>query len=100
MTEREQLRYIENRFYVYNRAGGRCEACGEAIGISSFQMAHRIPQTKYFVKKFGKGVIHHRDNFAATCSLGCNSSMDIRNHPVEVAELAEAIQEKIDAGEE
>lgn len=96
MTGREELEYRTKRFYVFNRAGGRCETCGEQIGIGSFQMAHRIPQTKYFIRKYGKGIIHHELNFAATCPKdGCNSAQDIRNHPVEVAELAEHIQEVI-----
>lgn len=97
MTSRESLDYMAKRFYVFNRAGGRCETCGDPISVGVFHMAHRIPQTKYFIRKYGKEIVHHELNFAATCPTdGCNSAQDIRNHPVEVDELAQHIQEVID----
>lgn len=101
MTEREAWEYRRKRFYVYNRAGGRCETCGEPIEVGTFHMAHRIPQTKYNLKNLGKEIVHHEKNFAATCPTDrCNSAQDIRNHPLAVAELTKQIQEEIHAREE
>lgn len=95
MKAYEQEVLAQTRYLVWNRAGGHCEVCGELLHWNSFQMAHRIPQRKWLVKKYGKAVIHHPDNLAATCSLRCNNAVSIAGSPVEVEALAESIEEKL-----
>lgn len=95
MKPREQEQYEYTRMLVYNRSHGHCEVCGEPISYFGYQMGHRIPQRKYFIKRYGQEVIHHYMNFAATCSLQCNNAVSIGNHPVAIEELVQAIQEDI-----
>jgi len=91
--------YEFTRMLVFNRSHGRCEVCGKHISYLEFQMAHRIPQRKHFIKKYGKEVIHHYMNFAATCGLACNNKVSIGNHPVEIAQLVERIREELNGTE-
>lgn len=81
----------ELRTMVFNQAGGLCVVCGVQLDWSLFQMAHRIPQRKYFLKKYTKAVIHHPKNLAATCGLRCNNAVSIGNHPIEIQMLVEDI---------
>lgn len=95
MKSKEHDTIAETRVRVWNRAGGMCEVCGEDLSWATFQMAHRIPQRKWLLKKYGKEVIHHHMNLAATCSLRCNNAVSIAAHPVEISSLVEQIQEAI-----
>lgn len=100
MTDREQERYQETRKLVFTRAHGRCEVCGRPLNYFTFQMGHRIPQRKHFLKQHGREVIHHYMNFAATCSLRCNNAVSIGNHPVEISQLVQKIIQEIEDGTE
>lgn len=92
MTERQQLEFYDTRTAVFSRAGYRCEVCGKPLNLVAHpQVAHRIPQATRFLVRFGKRVIHHPLNLAATCSLACNAAVDIRNHPQEIRSLIEKI---------
>lgn len=73
MTTRERIALDELRIQIHARSGGRCEVCGKPIAVTETQLAHRIPQSKMNLKKYGKEIIHHRMNLAATCSLRCNA---------------------------
>lgn len=95
MTGKEQLEYAETRAYVYNRAGGYCQVCGNRLNWQTFQLAHKIPQDKRNVKRWGKKVIHHPLNLKATCSQSCNDRVSIRNHPVAQMELIQRIKEAL-----
>jgi len=97
VTEREQFQYVEMRMYIYNRSGGACEApgCENELRIDTMQLAHRIPQTKQNINKYGRDVIHHRWNLAATCGLKCNAAVDIRSKTECVRRLYEAIKEDL-----
>lgn len=92
MKERQQLEFYDTRTAVFSRAGYRCEVCGKPLNLVSHpQIAHRIPQATRFLVKYGKRVIHHPMNLAATCCLECNAAVDIRNHPQEIRSLIEKI---------
>lgn len=95
MTGEEQIRYEETRIIVYNRAKGNCEVCGDRVSYVTFQMAHRVPQRRWAIKKYGKEAIHHNKNFKATCSLGCNGRASIAGHPIECDKLMAEIQEEL-----
>jgi len=84
----------EVRTYVFNRAGGRCEVCDRKVQWPG-QLAHKIPQTKHNLRVHGESVIHHPLNMALVCGLHCNDKVSISNHPVEIADLVELIEETI-----
>ncbi len=92
MTGKELLKYEETRIDVYNRARGKCEVCNSPIEYLTYQMAHKIPQSKMYLKKYGKEVIHHRLNFVATCGLICNGRASISGWPLEIDELVQKIR--------
>ena len=93
MTEREFLVLDDTRLEVFSRAGWKCEVCGAPLNLVAHpQLAHRIPQATRFLVRYGKRVIHHPMNLAATCCLECNAKVDIRHHPKEIEALVRRIQ--------
>lgn len=100
MHETELMDYIKVRTKVFNRSGGFCEVCGEPISFDDYQLAHRIPQRKYNLAKYGKRVIHHPLNLVATCSLRCNTAVSLNTHTEEVRLLVESIEERLEADNE
>ena len=89
--ERKRLSMFEERIYIYNRDMGVCQHCGTEVSMDDFQVAHRIAQTKSNVKKWGRSVIDHPLNKAATHGGACNDGMNIGFNPVESAALVETI---------
>jgi hypothetical protein len=78
---------------IFAREYGCCEVCGlSANRYGTAQLAHRIPQGKRWLRKYGAEVIHSPLNMALTCSLKCNGAVDIRNHPIEIAALVAKIK--------
>ena len=77
MTERETDAYREQRALILLRANWQCEVCGAPLDDGNTQLAHRIPQRKHWVKAYGKDVIHHPANLAATCSEKCNAAVSV-----------------------
>jgi len=94
---RKNLEIYETRLRLHLRSKGRCEVCNKPIGITQMQMAHKIPSTKYYLKHYGKEIIHNDLNLIACCSLKCNSSvlLDPATHPIEAMELIEEIKESL-----
>lgn len=88
----EKLEALDRREEIFCQAGYMCEVCGKALRMGQPQLAHRIPQTKANIWKYGSKVIHHRLNLAPVCSLKCNGAVDIRNNPGAIAELLERIK--------
>lgn len=88
MTEREKFEATElkQQIIVERR---NCEVCGKRVGYNSAQLAHRIPQHKKYIKRYGKDFMHSRKNMALVCSLECNAAvlMDPATHPVEASAL-------------
>jgi Fe2+ or Zn2+ uptake regulation protein len=97
MTERKRIEYQEKKIEILNKRGWLCEKCGKPLDVRNAQLAHRIPQTKGYLKQYGKDVIHHELNMACVCSLGCNSAilLDPKTHPIEAKELIEKIKERL-----
>jgi len=85
----------ETRRYVFARAGWACEVCGAPLSAGSAQLAHRIPQNTRNLTRYGKRVIHHPDNMAATCSLKCNAAVSIGGKPLAIAALVAQIRAKL-----
>lgn len=67
--------YIER---VYARDGYRCQSCGGSIyAYGTPQLAHRCPQRKHLIRRYGEAAIHHPSNLAAACSLECNGRLQL-----------------------
>ena len=94
-SELRTMEIDDTRRYVFARAGWACEVCGKPLSAGQAQLGHRIPQNTRNLARYGKRVIHHPDNLAATCSLACNAAVDIRNHPIEIAALVKKIRAKL-----
>ena len=95
--DRKSQEIIEMKIYLLAKQGGRCEKCHQPLALSDCQLAHRIPQTKYNLKTYGKTVLHHEYNLAAVCSLGCNSAVLLSpaTHPLEAKSLIGRIQDDL-----
>ena len=95
--DRKSQEIIEMKIYLLTKNGGRCEVCHQPLSLSDCQLAHRIPQTKYNLKTYGKTVLHHEFNLAAVCSLGCNSAVLLSpaTHPIEAKALIGRIQDDL-----
>ena len=96
--DRKSQDIMEMKLYLLAKQGGRCEKCHQPLALSDCQLAHRIPQTKYNLKTYGKTVLHHEYNLAAVCSLGCNSAVLLSpaTHPIESKALIGRIQKNIE----
>ncbi len=92
-TEREKFDIAQKKIQIYNLRGGTCEVCGKVIPYAEAQIAHRICKSKANLKKYGKEIIHHNLNLALTCSLKCNSGVNISNKSGEIRNL---VQEMVD----
>ncbi len=95
MTDGDRLLAFEAREAIFARDGWLCQNCGQPIRLGSPQLAHRIPQSKMYLKRYSAEIIHHPDNLASVCSLACNDALDIRGHPLEVAALVEKISSQL-----
>ena len=95
MTGKQKLEAQEKKIQIYNMRGAICEGCKKNIPFSEAQLAHRIPQTKMYLKKYGTNIIHHNKNLALVCSLDCNSSVNIGGNPMAIKKLVEDIQEVV-----
>lgn len=89
---------MQVRWDLWKSQGRRCAHCGASLELVRTELAHRIPQTKGNLRKYGPEIIHHKMNMALVClrSDRCNSGMDIRNHPMEIAELVDRINRDIE----
>ena len=87
---------IALRDTLYARQGGRCAVCGEMLDWMTFHAAHRIPQRKHWLRRYGKDVIHHPDNFFATCPTDrCNNAISIGNNRMRADDIAEEIEKNM-----
>ncbi len=93
--ERYKAEDVKRQLYLKQR--GRCATCGEPLG-RVFDLAHKIPQTKSNLKKYGKEVIHHPLNMACTCRRAvCNDAQMINpaTRPIEAEKLVNKIREAL-----
>lgn len=95
MTGKDKLEAEDKKKHIYYSRNGKCEVCNEVIPFSQAQLAHRIPKSKMYIEKYGKEVIHHYANLALTCSLKCNSKVNIGSNPGKILDvLSEIIEER------
>jgi len=81
---------------MYYKAHGSCTVCQKKLLWTQAQLAHRIPKSAGYIRKYGLDVIHHPFNMAITCDR-CNSSvlMDPKTHPVEADKLVMRIRKEL-----
>lgn len=91
-----RLERDEERLAIFERDGWRCKCCGRSVYSQGVpQLAHLLANTESNRKKYGDCVIDHPDNRVATCSLYCNSKMNIGFKTAEAEELADSIRDKL-----
>lgn len=95
MNAREKIEAEEKKLEIYNIRGAVCEVCGKRVLYTEAQIAHRIPKTKGYLKKYGKKIMHHKRNLALVCSLECNSAVNVGNNFIKVRELIDRIKEEL-----
>jgi hypothetical protein len=95
MNERKRIEIAELKLEKYHAQGGVCPMCGEPVTVDGGELAHRIPQRKWCIAKYGPRIIHHRDNLVLTHTGSCNSAVSIGNHPVECERLAQSINDRM-----
>jgi len=96
MNNRQKLEAEDQRNEIFRRDEYRCRHCGLSVySKGTPQLAHGIAKTKTAIKKYGDSVVNHPMNLFSTCSLYCNSRMNIGNNPVKVIELVEKIRDKM-----
>jgi len=97
MTDREAFEVIEKIRRKADDQGWICPVCNRNLygAGTDPQWAHRIPQSKANIKKYGKDVIHHRLNGVVVCSLACNQAVSVRNEPIWEAQIVATIRETI-----
>ena len=92
MTDRQKRALYEERLSIYSRDGGICQACGLPVDINSFEVAHKICQSKMNVKRFGRSVIDSPHNKACTHRGRCNDAMNCGFKPDKCAEIVALVQ--------
>jgi 5-methylcytosine-specific restriction endonuclease McrA len=87
----------EKRLNILKRDKFICRVCGKHLGFSNQpQIAHRIKNSKMYLKLYGDEVINHPYNLVSTCSTRCNASVDIGYKSELVKELVEKIVKDIE----
>ena len=86
---RKDLEVYETKSQVFERDGWKCHYCGKPAPL---QLAHRIPQTKRNLKKYGPEVIHHPLNLITTCDE-CNDKALVGQNWAEEQSIVEEIQD-------
>jgi len=94
-SERLDLEIGEMKLRLCAEQQYRCACgCGWYVVADQCDLAHRIPQSKPNLKKYGEVVIHNRLNMGAVVagSLSCNKKIELgKAHIAEQRELLERI---------
>lgn len=80
---------------LFQQQGGMCAACRQMIGFHDGQLAHRIPQRKHLLQRYGEHIVHHPANLAVTHPGQCNDLVSLGGDPGGMAELARSIELQI-----
>ena len=88
-AERVSDAVAEMHRQVWREQHGICYICGKQLMLDEMELAHRVPQDKPMLRRYGEARIHHRRNLRGVCrgSDACNSGVSLRNHPLDEARL-------------
>ena len=92
MKERMSEAIREQRFRIFSEQSGLCSSCGLPMSITEMELAHRIPQRRWTIKRFGAAVIHHRKNLRGTHPGRCNSKSQLNPDSIYAEDLAREIE--------
>ena len=98
IAERRRDAVAEMGRRVWREQHGECEVCGKQLMLQEMELAHRVPQDKPMLRKYGARRIHHRLNLGGVCrgSATCNTMVSLRNHPILTGMLMEQIELALD----
>lgn len=96
MNDRKTLTIWETKIEKHYEQNGICPGCGAPVSVTEGELAHRIPQRKWCIAKWGPEVIHHRLNVCLTHHGECNDRMSLGNHPIEMEKIAEIIRKELE----
>jgi len=80
------------RIGKYREQDGKCGVCGDSLSLNGAQLAHKIPQRKWCIKRFSAQVIHHPMNMVLVCGLECNARAQINPDSLQAERLAAKIR--------
>lgn len=94
-SQRDYIDMYDERLEMYNACNGICEVCREYVSMNEFEIAHRIPNSPTWRKKYGNEIIDHKLNKTVT-HKECNAAVLVVNKPVAREELVSRILRAID----
>jgi hypothetical protein len=86
----------ETKLRIFARDNWTCQVCGKMLIDGIPQLAHRINQSKMYLKKYGKEIIHHDLNMISVCSLKCNIAVSIYGKDKLIDDLVKKIKKILD----
>ena len=88
----------EQKRQLFLQQKGLCAACGLPLDRYNYNIAHVIPKTKVWLRKYGEKIIHHRLNLRATHSGACNDHVmkSPATNTIFCDELIKKIKKEID----
>ena len=91
---RKSINVLDAKERICEKQGYRCSVCGRPVTLFNCQLAHRIPATKSYLKKYGKDIIHADKNLVGVCSLRCNDAvlLDPKTNPIKAEKLIEELR--------
>jgi len=92
MTDKESFFTGEMKEQLFSDYGWCCGICKKSLLSGVPQLAHRIPQSKRNIKKYGKEVIHHKLNMIPVESLECNAAASIAGDTIAIELLVNEIK--------
>ncbi len=91
---RRQFNAEEQRKEIFYRDRYTC-ICEDSIHANGTpQLAHRIPQKKENLRKYGADIIHHPLNMRAVCSLYCNGRVSVAQNKAGILKVLGNIMEQ------
>ena len=101
MDKYTQWKIQEMKEQKFTEQHGICAGCNKEFRIGDVtELAHRIPQRKWTIAKYGAEVIHHALNMKLTHNGFCNSAVQINVNAAELVEdLVNKIKEAIENGQ-
>jgi hypothetical protein len=85
---------------VYAAQAGFCWYCQEPMKFMTFELAHRAPQRKWLIEKWGSRVIHHPRNVVGTHPGYCNGRAQLDPNSLECDEHLAAIRKEIESAKD
>ena len=98
MSKRERLtdKILTDKTLAYTDQNGKCWFCMLPMHFEHCELAHRVPQRKWVLAKWGPAVVHHRRNMALTHPGSCNAMAQMDPESRQAFLLMEDIRKEIE----